>query len=192
MLNKWFGTVAVAEAKDLDKIPVMAGPATDEVDAEFQQAYAAVASRVGFAVPHAPVTPRFRSVLSEQGICTYDEKQVRTFLTKQYGPKLSQMPTWGWRPLRLQDTTQTTTYADSLARSPNGCLLGGRTVYGKPIPLPVLLTIDTIQQAFPSAEFFVSDDTTREERVSDPFLLVHLDGQNYIIERWDEPSFRGK
>jgi hypothetical protein len=54
----------------------------------------------------------------------------------------------------------------------------------------VLLTIKAIRDAAPSAHFYVSDEFTKE-RIPDPFLLVEVAGEQFVIERWDEPSFRG-
>jgi hypothetical protein len=59
----------------------------------------------------------------------------------------------------------------------------------KPIPYPVLLTIDAVVQAFPMVRLFVSDEM-REEAIPDPFLLVKLGRDEFVIERWDEPAFR--
>ena len=61
-------------------------------------------------------------------------------------------------------------------------------VYNKPIPMPVMLTIARIESLYPAARFYVSD--IRE--VKDPFLAVTVEGADtfFVIERWDEPSFR--
>ncbi|MBU6430224.1 MAG: hypothetical protein KGR26_14505, partial [Cyanobacteria bacterium REEB65] len=62
--------------------------------------------------------------------------------------------------------------------------------YKKPIPMPVLLTVREISKAFPSAQFFVSDEASEMPGApKDPFLLVRLHGENFIVERWDEPGF---
>jgi hypothetical protein len=92
---------------------------------------------------------------------------------------------WGWRPLRAQDQTAGHT------NSKNGTIQRGAAPYGKPIPYPVLLTVKAIRDEFPTAKFFVSDEM-HAERIPDPFLMVEIGGERFIVERWDEPSFRGK
>jgi hypothetical protein len=84
---------------------------------------------------------------------------------------------WNWHPIK----------------SSNGFWSGrpnhvSADVYNKPIPMPVMLTIDRIESLYPSARFYVSD--IRD--VKDPFLAVTVDGADtfFVIERWDEPSFR--
>lgn len=71
--------------------------------------------------------------------------------------------------------------------------LTGET-YGKPVPIPVLRTIQRVLEIEPKARFFVSDETSLAERFRDPFLAVQLPGGDelHVIERWDEPSFIGR
>jgi hypothetical protein len=61
-------------------------------------------------------------------------------------------------------------------------------IYNKFIPLPVMFTMEKIEQRIHDVEFYVTD--IREFR--DPYLGVTVPGSDTIlvIERWDEPTFR--
>lgn len=60
--------------------------------------------------------------------------------------------------------------------------------YTKAVPFPALLTVERIKETIPEAGFYVSDFI--EVPRADPFLLVVVGGERFIVERWDEPSFR--
>lgn len=54
------------------------------------------------------------------------------------------------------------------------------------IPSPVLETIERVYDAHPAAAFFISE----VKEYPDPFLMVQLHGNQFIIEKWDEPAYR--
>lgn len=58
--------------------------------------------------------------------------------------------------------------------------------YTQAIPSPVIETILWVKEEFPSATFSISE----VKRYPDPFLMVTLRGNEYIIEKWDEPAYR--
>jgi len=62
------------------------------------------------------------------------------------------------------------------------------SIYNKPIPQEVLPAIDRIVDRMPDAEFYISD----VQEYKDFFLGVTVLGSDtlFVIERWDEPSFR--
>jgi hypothetical protein len=62
-------------------------------------------------------------------------------------------------------------------------------VYPHAIPVVPLMAAKIIQDAFPEAQFFVTD---YEVQKPDPFLAVMLPDTPdlFVIERWDEPGFR--
>lgn len=151
------------------------------------------------------------NALAELGLRTYDESAVAAYLKTVYGAT-----PFGWRALRDKDNPlcermwRAGSYVDHNGRwvdtwSECGAVgfggfgkgamrvIGGKDValYAKPVPLPVLLTIEAIQQRVPDALFFVSDEARRMPERVDPFLMVLVAGERYIVERWDEPSFRG-
>lgn len=154
---------------------------------------------------HLQDRQRFESFLATQGILVYNRKAVVRYLNRQYG-----FTPWGFRALREQDNpsmggnrergnfiASDGTFNDGQRRwrrKNNGSLIGNRdrSLYQKPVPYPVLLTVHTVSKAFPYATFWVSDEATRQPTMKDPFLMVRFnDDAEYIIERWDEPSFRG-
>lgn len=167
--------------------------------------YRAVAGRIGFAVPMPKIdrSIEFENTLSEMGLRRYPEKQVHAYLNKQYG-----RVRWGWRSLRRKDydrfamnngvfMANDKSLNDSLTswgRRHNGQIIGRRdaNTYEKPVPYPVLLTVERIAAEFPEACFFVNDEARpiASEKHLDPFLMVVIGKNRYIIERWDEPKFR--
>lgn len=155
----------------------------------------------------------FIAALAEMGLRQYDPAVVKAYLNTKY------TEAWGFRALRQKDyerdghgyITRDSRSDNRLilrqssnqswdsdraifwAPAHNGFIIGGqdRELYSKPVPMPVLLTVQRIVEKFPEAKFYVSDKANVQIEPRDPFLLVvHLD-QQYIIERWDEPSFRG-
>ena len=150
---------------------------------------------------------KFMSFLASMGLRRYDIVAVGAYLDDQY-----KSTPWGWRALRRQGSPISTdgrrmyeghyvaadgTYDNTITRwgkKHNGCRIGGydTALYSKPVPYPVLLTVDRISTEFPDAGFWVSDEAiVLKDVVKDPFLLVDYAGENFIIEKWDEPTFKG-
>ena len=140
----------------------------------------------------------FESFLVSLGIRRYNQQEVKQYLNEQYG----KIP-WGFRALRERDnpgfalghflaSDGRCNNGDRPTRDDNGIFIGGRDrqVYLKPVPYPVLLTIDRINERFPTATFWISDEMMKQPVPKDPFLLVLFEEHSYIIERWDEPAFR--
>lgn len=77
--------------------------------------------------------------------------------------------------------------------------VGGDTrgIYEKPLPIPVLHTMCKFTESggeFKDVTFYASDFTDVPK--GDPFLAVLMGdevsaGEFFVIERWDEPGFRG-
>lgn len=182
-----FGLVAsVPVARPL--VPTIA-PA-EVPDGEYRQ----LASRLGVNVPEVKEDPeKLEALLSKMGLRVYDFKEVKRFLDRQYGwkPLLRGTP-WGYRGLRVNDLPKNGHYVALWRRRHNGSFLGGQDTapYNKPIPYPVLQTIDRISQKLPTAKFYISDEAVRQPVMKDPFLMVSYGGVSCIIERWDEPGFR--
>ena len=165
-------------------VPVAVEVVAGSEDTSLLEQHAQLSERLGVApISQGELLRRsFKSALSEWGLRRYEGAQVRAFLTYQYGRK-----DWCFRPLREADRREHAQWWDEdLSR---GAIQTGLRVYAKPIPMPVLLTIDRIVERFPSAKFYVSDER-RPSDVSDPFLLILIDEEEYIIERWDEPNYR--
>ncbi len=123
-----------------------------------------------------------KAFLAENGICIYDINSVNKYMNavvrkinrsaswnRTWWSFLFDVPqkfTWEWRPL-------------SSSQYSRG--------YQQPIPIPVLMTISKIREAFPYAQFSVTEIS---QAGGDPFLGVHYCGEFFVIERWDEPGFR--
>ena len=132
--------------------------------------YLKLAEHAGFpgarvAIDRAKETIRinaFRRFLSENGITVYNAKAVERYMNS-VTPNDSR---WEWVSVGS---------------------------YTKAIPEAVLMTMAKIRDAYPLAVFDVTE-ITWHPRAIDPFLRVALTrGPDYpwfIIERWDEPTFR--
>lgn len=155
----------------------------EAIDAE----YAALVAELGIH-SGAVDLETFKALVPRAGLRIYHDEEVRQYLHGKYNVPvgdLSREVLWGWRPLREVDRTPGRMVGF------NGKIQRSAPAYTKPIPLPVLLTVKTVRDACPSAKFFVSDEM-QAERIPDPFLLVEIGGQQFVIERWDEPAFRAK
>lgn len=173
--------------------------ATSE-DGDFVRDYERVAYKLGLEM-----SPAFGEWLSRSGIARHTETDVAECLDGQFGKNGAENKDqlWVWRDVGVKSGQQ------SAPRRPF-VVAGGRAGYSgwgsyyepyrKPIPYPVLLTIERVAEAFPLARFYISDETTPMEREADrvrttgadPFLLAIVGVERYIIEWWDEPTFRAR
>lgn len=124
--------------------------------------------------------------LTDEGISVLSLASVEAYLDKK--------GSWKWFPLRIVDQQH---YGYVLPRAtatkyPFSYGYLKAHPYSKPIPYPVLLTVEKLVARFGSEiQFYVAaiDD------YPDPFLGCMLKGGGIaplvVIERWDEPSFRG-
>lgn len=149
--------------------------------------YAALVAELG--VNSAAVDlETFKALVPQLGLRVYQRAEVQEYLHALYkvpAGDLTPLVIWGWRPLRKADQEK-----GQLVQF-NGRIQRSAPLYAKPIPYPVLLTVKAVVDACPSARCFVSDEL-QGEKIPDPFLLVVLAGEEFVIERWDEPSFRAK
>lgn len=156
-------------------------PATIDAD------YAALVADLGLNSAAVDLE-RFKALVPDLGLHVYARAEVQEYLHHLYKIPIGDLTpsvVWGWRPLRA---------IDRVPGNPaqyNGRVQRSVEPYSKPIPYPVLLTVKAVRDACPSATFFVSDDL-RGEGIPDPFLLVIVARQEFVIERWDEPAFRAK
>ncbi len=155
----------------------------------------------------------FRQFLHDEGITVYPYEKVTSFLDEKIKRerKAHKVETlnWLWKPA-LPNTPY-------IAKDPNSPVAGNFSsimsfqfdwisanitpqtshvsgerksdIYSKAIPYAVLLSIKKLKDKFlDKVNFYVSDYEVRDP---DPFLLVTGPGLDYyVIERWDEPSFR--
>lgn len=130
------------------------------------------------------------AVLMAMGVPIYQYNAVESYLNAAYGPWSRELgATWLWRPLIVSAYShgwRWNTWRNGFIDLPNGAAV----LYRKPVPLPVLYTIQRVKERLPNLSFFVSDESGGEP-ISDPFLAVwskDLD-QPLVIECWDEPGF---
>lgn len=191
--------------------PVPVPEATLTPEAELADAlrtqYAAIALELGVNQPGL-LKDAARAYFRDRGTRLYDGAKVKAYLDDQYGkegkrldhqwspPRRRGIPTWGWRPLRASDVAPMTGSQRQFGYSTseqNDSIWYYIEPYKKPVPLPVLLTAREIATQFTSARMYVSDEILAHEHrdpVLDPFLLVVIEGERFIVERWDEPAYR--
>jgi hypothetical protein len=123
-------------------------------------------------------------VLREETLGIYDYAKVAAYLDEQCRqleekrkPGEFHSYEWRWHPIREYWSVYSW-----LPKQSN-------EVYNKPIPPEAFPTIERILSHYPEALFYVSDI----RNFQDPFLAVTVKGADkmHVIERWDEPSFRG-
>lgn len=177
---------------------VIAAPEPITVTAQSEDELAAYATAVlsagGDAASPFLLEAKLAHALAENGLSEYDYPKVVDYLAVKFPDG------WGWVPFSTQDDFAPE--ADFGRRmNPmaiqewdwrrNGWIVARGRVYTKPVPLPVLNTISVIRTAVPQIKFFISDELRPD--YGDPFLMVKIPGSEtcHVIERWDEPSFRG-
>ena len=182
----------------VSKVPVPTKqPATVALDDKLIEEYRRVSEEIGFSTP-ALLEARLAAFFTDNHMDVYSYKKVVAFLDDQFGrPQFHsggvfgyshyKEKTWCWCPLRAIDAEKRL-----WAHTPpeqNGEIITG-VFYQLPVPLPVLHTVKQVSAAFPEVAFFVSKKTEDADK-ADPFLMVTAQGiSNFVIERWDEPSFR--
>ena len=141
-------------------------------------AYIALATELG--IESAAVDEqRLREAICELGLMVYDYDKVDAWLTRKANEKSGGTRyRWTWKGLRPKDaaalpvTLQWAAPADPYAHA---------------VPMQKL------SKEVDNALFFVSD---YEAVVPDPFLSVttpamYAANKQFVVERWDEPGFRG-
>ncbi len=154
--------------------------------------WAKLANKLGVHIPETP-NPAFEKALNEIVVGAYDEKEVDRYLRKHtpFGKR------WCWRPLNHDGLYHNEAYMQAglwVSSRSDGPGEHGQVwlrVYDKPIPYPVLVTVDKIVEKLgDSVKFLVSDYQTKG--LPDPFLMVAGLSKRKIVERWDEPGFRDR
>jgi hypothetical protein len=158
-------------------------------DREYLTEYRRIAQKVGYRCSEVETRvskAELLEFLQAEGIGVYNYKAVEEYMNglvakENYANRGWQTFTWIWASLRAKD------------RSFNLATLSQPSTYEKPIPFPVLLTIEKIADRFgDKVNLFVSDIVNVPK--PDPFLAVSVAGdkEKYVIERWDEPGFRDR
>lgn len=121
-------------------------------------------------------TLRIEQTIADLGLHVYPMDKVCAYLNQKF-----EKTGWVWVPLRKQDIIVDRSFNDTNQR-----------IYTKAIPFPVIQSIEKLTTAHPKLCFFVSDERQKSDE-KDPFLLVTMKNSSHywVVERWDEPSFRG-
>lgn len=152
----------------------------------FDEEYQTLARKHGVARQRSILKrSRLHELLQSEAIPIFDHAKVASWLDA-HTPRYHN---WHWYPLRCQDSNFLLMKGRvSMVDSTNGT--PRQSLYSKPVPLPVLQTMDRLDALMPEELCFFVSDIVDEP---DPFLAV-AERENlyefYIIERWDEPGFR--
>jgi hypothetical protein len=187
--------------------------ASVDEELEFLNKYEGLSLKLGVSIGKSPkVQVRLRAFLAEQGIPVYDQEEVEEYLDRKVAKIGAKKHFWGWFNVRVGDRSEVaynrispqrflTDYYHrqyqrrGLRMVANGSLLD--RLYRDRIPYPVLLTAEKIEDQFgKDVSFYVASVALVSDYVKpvpvDPFLAVVVPPNTwYIIERWDEPGFRG-
>lgn len=190
--------------------------------------YRAVATQIG-AVPAELTIADFRAFLAGHKIPTFELAKVVPYMDKIAAIDNPDRWGWHWAPVRTSDARDIKLGTESAGYICNGCMMttsnvvmvgggggggaflsqrsaasdhynGGKTPYGRTIPLHALQLIALIEQQFGAGRvaFMISDYTTEPDRivVPDPFLMAVIPNDKlskgegrFIIDAWDEPGF---
>lgn len=193
---KWFKKEALAETKqpaDVAAVAVVEQPKSVPIPKSYEahpdlngdelEEYLKVATALGLSSQGAVASERLRHVIKRGNFHIFDRVQVAEYLNEKLGKDQ-----WEWAGLRPCDVEE---FSDSNWFSHHGDhrIPFSHRQYSANVPLPVLLTVQRIAEEVPEARFYISN--RRENPWADPFLMVTTkNSSSFIIERWDEPSFR--
>ena len=168
---------------DLLKTPIDISYREIQACGEFQR----IANKLGtfFARPIPRV--QIEECIRDNAIAIYPLEKVEWFMdtkaadAEKLAKKTNQYArvSWNWHPLRAIDRDRPTGVGN-ISR-----------IYEKPVPVEVMMTAEKLADSLgPGVRFYVADLVRSTIRI-DPFLSVTAHGcPLYVIERWDEPTFR--
>jgi hypothetical protein len=178
-------TSLLKQSRDLLGIPALLEPVRNVAVAvdEPSEEYVRLSQQLG--INKIPLRlADLAEIVREETLGVYPYEDVVRYLDKQVGKLASRRSErwrsfyeWNWHPIKEYSSRHYRFAAHFDA-----------SVYNKPIPPEVLPTIARIVDRMPDVEFYVSD----VQEMKDPFLGVTVPGSDtlFVIERWDEPSFR--
>lgn len=201
-LENFSGAVSILEE---DSIPVVQTITVPDDDSAFEKEYSELRSKLGISASREPsysIKRNLAIAIQEECAGVYELSKVTEFMDKKtLESRINEKNNglaWAWTPLRLQDVDPSWRKFQGEAAGKSKIQLKWRgqypfnlwDFYERAIPFPVLATIDRIQQRIPEAMFLISDIVSATD--PDPFLAVTMPRcPLYVIERWDEPGFRG-
>lgn len=166
--------------------PLMPIAEPEAVDAELLQ-HAALARKLGVVVSAPAGAAQLQAVLREEGFSCYDRAAVEKYMTELAEANVKN---WIWYAARSADSRKFDHTRGQWGLH-NGTSVS--EVYTEAIPLPVLITMDRIIERM-GADVRFQIAALCDAPKADPFLAVsHVSepSKMFIIERWDEPGFRG-
>jgi hypothetical protein len=176
-----------------DDVP-LASPIAEGVD-EFAVEYDKLAAELGVNCYMGATAQRQRLLGVIRSLC------IPVFPLDKVEAYLDSKGNWGWFPLRDSDraSDKKTWIINRNDHKAPGLRFGyvSNQRYDSPVPFPVLKTVKDINDGLPGsgenarAIFMVA----ALKKNPDPFLGVRLlndpDRRMIVVERWDEPGFRG-
>lgn len=176
---------AEAPTPAVEPATIMAVKPLNDTDLE---SYLALAAEIGLQSA-ATVEARLLNAIVNEQMSLYDLDSVSNYMDERYVKT-----GWVWFPLRTLDVNRVQTL--NIPFRPIGYQsVGGVTMrqYTQAVPRPVLERIATLNKLVPHLVYLVAAENTSVNGAvgGDPFLGVTCPGMRiYVIERWDEPSFR--
>jgi hypothetical protein len=162
----------------------------DSADVKFGGDYNTLAGKLGVHSRVALAPPTLGRILREEGISVYRLAEVEKYLDKK--------GQWSWYPLRQCDRVNDKHGNVWAIRRETNTRKSGRygdvvdRLYYQPVPFPVLCTVELLASKLSKDAIFMVAAPNNDP---DPFLGVWLHETSTrhmtVIERWDEPSFRG-
>lgn len=121
-------------------------------------------------------------VIREECIHVFDQAKVEKWMDKK--------GEWRWFPLRARDRRRFDIQRVSKIESYRMRDHGGMEtdLYPLIVPTPVLMTVDRLEERLKDEVFFY---VAAPAQGPDPFLAAVTRETTFIVERWDEPGFRG-
>ena len=174
---------------DAEKVPVIVVTNTPKLEKEYRR----ISNKLGTSFAETLHTNDLAKYLAENSMTVYPLDKVKAYLLR----KMADLPkprdswgsgarwTWNWMALRDQDVLKSSGNFSRLYEDPN-----------KPVPVEVLMTVEKIVDDLgpTRVHFYVSEFVKAARptpRVVDPFLAVCANTSKlFVIERWNEPSFR--
>ena len=189
----------VIQATSLISRPVLHEVIVGEEDDLFFARYESVAESIGLFSP-AFLRGKLLWVLGKNAIPIYEYGQVFNYMKRLAEGKKK---IFIWSPLRKKDGTcrmgsnYVRDFGDRTEKSyfeigeigKHGSYHCGMNIYGREIPLEMLIRVQTIEREFKNNEFrfFISD---YQDTRADPFIMAINNGiEPVVFGMWDEPGF---
>lgn len=186
-------TEVVVAVEEKPKVAELVTPQAAQIVSEdgASAEYLALAERLGMGDAPAIVQQKLLNALIAEGVSRYSFSSVHEYLLGM--AKKAGAIGVVWKPLRKKDGLVWAGSDEWGWNHGSARIKVVNTVYDKAVPMPVLMTVENIEKRLGSDVtaygFLVSDFAVEN---GDPFLMLSSRRGCWIIERWDEPSYRDK